>query len=257
MPLEAYASEDRTTVVTSIEVKPRVDVYCKQCGDRMRVRRSYPREDGVVVIRHFTHMGKNGRRDIRYSSGGEGDPHLRAKGIAVETLDQFYPNGMAESEGQFELSSFFEKSTRSGDAVVTFDEPKPLLGVGIVVEVQDKHKDKNVLETTRTYLSNGYSVCWLSVDAFEKYSMKYNKGEFEALIRNQLPDSESVFEDELNPDGTVPRKEIYPLVAPVWPPGVDVARETQPRVDAGWSYAAYESDGCGRMQLQAENEVPC
>lgn len=257
MPLEAYTSSRGENVVTPVEVKSGVDVFCQHCGGRMRVRRSYTRKSGVVVIRHFTHVSghENGGAGGSCSGGGEGDPHLRAKGIAVETLAQFYPDGTAESERQFELSAFFGKSTRSGDAVVTFDEPKPVLGAGIVVEVQDKHKDKNVLETTRAYLSHGYSVCWLSVDAFGKYNMKYRKPEFEALVRDQLPDSESVFETELNSDGTVPRKEMYPLVAPVWPHGVEVARETQPRVAAGWSYAAYEYDGCGRLKLQAEHEV--
>jgi len=223
----------------------------------MRIRRSYTRESGVVVIRHFTHISENGNGGPGNScgGGGEGDPHLRAKGIAVETLSQFYPDGEAESEGHFELSGFFEKNTRSGDAVVTFDEPKPVLGSGIVIEVQDKHKDKNVLETTRAYLSKGYSVCWLSVDSFGKYSLKYGKEEFERLVRNEFPDGESVFEAELNPDGTVPRKEMYPLVALVWPDGVEVAREIQPRVDSGWFYPAYQSDGRGRTKLHAESEV--
>jgi len=118
-----------------------------------------------------------------------------------------------------------QNETRTADAVVGFDRPHPRFGDGIVVEVQDKHKEKDVLETTRAYLTNGYSVCWLSVDDFGKYSLKYSQAEFEKLVRNEFPDADSVFEAELNPDGTVPRNEMYPLVAAACPHSIAVKRD--------------------------------
>jgi len=256
MPLEANESPDGDKVVTPFEVESGVDVFCKHCGERMRVRRSYTRESGAVVIRHFTHISEGGvgASENGCSGGGEGDAHLRAKGIAVETLKEFYPQADVESEGNFDLSGFFEKGRRIGDVVVTFDEPNPRMGLGIVLEVQDKHKDKNVLETTRSYLSKGYSVCWLSVDSFGKYSLKYGKEEFEALVRNDFPDSKNVFKANLNPNGTVPRKEMYPLVSSVWPDAVEISGEIKPRVDSGWCYSAFESDGLGHVRIQSESK---
>lgn len=241
MPFKAYATPAEEQEVTPGEIQPREDVYCCECGGRMRVRRGHRREDGVVVIRHFTHhAGQGSSASTRSCRGGEGDPHLRAKAVLVQTLDRFYPDGVAESERSFTLPAQFDQRTRVADAVVTFDDPKPELGAGIAVEVQDKHKDKDVRATTRAYLSRGYSVCWLSVDEFGTYSLLYDKDGFEDVVRTAHPDSDGVFGGALTSDGRVPRKELYPLGAPIWPHGVDVARETRPRADAGWSYPALE-----------------
>jgi hypothetical protein len=205
------------------------------------------------VIRHFRHKADRCSHGSGGGGGGEGDPHLRAKGIAVETLSEFYPDGNAVSEREFDLSGPFNNKRRIGDAVVEFDNPHTKFGSGIVIEVQDKHEDKDVLSTTRVYLDNGYSVCWLSTEEFGKYSLKYGKSEFEALLKNQFPDGESVFETNLNPDGTVPNKTMYPLVATAWPDSVEVAKETRPRVSSGWNYSAFKKDGYGPLLLNSES----
>lgn len=256
MPLKAKAEPKSDSTLTSFEAESGVEVYCTNCGEPMEVVRSHKREGGIVVIRHFRHKAdrcSNGGG--AGGGGGEGDPHLRAKGIAVETLSEFYPDGNAVSERSFELSGHFKNGTRIGDAVVEFDTPHEKFGSGIVIEVQDKHEDKNVLTTTRAYLDNGYSVCWLSLDDFGKYSLKYAKGEFESLLKNEFPDGETVFDADLNRDGTVPNKGLYPLVASTWPHSIEVAKETRPRVTSGWNYSAYKHDDEGRLLLNAENEV--
>lgn len=256
MPLKAKAEPKSDSTLTPFEAESGVEVYCTSCGEPMVVVQSHKREGGIVVIRHFRHKAdrcSNGGG--AGGGGGEGDPHLRAKAIAVETLSEFYPDGNAVFERTFELSGQFKNGTRIGDAVVEFDTPHEKFGSGIVIEVQDKHEDKNVLATTRAYLDNGYSVCWLSLNDFGKYSLKYAKGEFESLLKNEFSDGETVFDANLNRDGTVPNKGMYPLVASTWPHSIEVAKETRPRVTSGWDYSAYKHDDEGRLLLNAENEV--
>lgn len=257
MPLEAHPDSEAEDVLMPSEVKPRVDVFCPECGEPMRVVRSHKR-DGEPVIRHFRHKGTDRQQseyDVDCDGRGEGDTHARAKEIAVGALDQFYDGGVVESEKSFECNGIFDKSVRLADAAVTFDEPREKLGAGIVVEVQDKHKDKDVLETTRSYLAQGYSVCWLSADSFGSYSMKYSKGEFESLVHGELPDAANVFDANLNVDGTVPLKEMYPLIAPAWPHCGQVVREARPRVDAGWAYPAYEFNAEGANEIKTEPAI--
>jgi hypothetical protein len=260
MPWEAYRTPYGDEVVYPHDVEHGVDVFCMYCGDRMRVWRTTTREDGIVVIRHFKHLweGESGtqERDCTLQGGGEGDPHKRAKIVAIETLKQFYPGSTIDGEGDVpdpkfdgegaRLAPEFKKDKRVGDVVLRFDTPHETFGKGIVVEIQDKNTGKNVLDVTRAYLSVGYSVCWFSLDAFGSKSLMYNQEEFESLLRGEHPDVMGVFAVDLNLDGTVPNNSWYPLSASVWPAAVDVIWETQPTVDTGWRFPAYHSDGSGR-----------
>lgn len=256
MALKALRDADGDETVTPEEVGRGEDVYCIDCGERLRVWRSHTREDGTVVIRHFKAPGGgSGNTDHNGCGGGEGEIHKRAKNIAVGTLREFYPEATVSSETTFSILGALGPGTKVGDVVVEFSTPHTKFGSGIAVEVQDKHRDKDVLGTTRSYLKNDFSVCWLSADEFGKHSLKYGKEEFERLLHGNHPDVDSVFCAALNSDGTVPRKEMYPLVASVWPDGVEVLREIHPRVDSGWFYSAYQSDGFGRTKLQAESEI--
>jgi len=256
MALKALRDADGDETVTPEEVGRGEDVYCIDCGERLRVWRSHTREDGTVVIRHFkAPSGGSGNTDHNGCGGGEGESHKRAKNIAVGTLREFYPEATVSSETTFSILGTLEPGTKIGDVVVEFSTPHTKFGSGIVVEVQDKHRDKDVLGTTRSYLGNDFSVCWLSADEFGKHSLKYGKEEFERLLHGNHPDVDRAFCAALNSDGTVPRKEMYPLVASVWPDGVEVHREISSRVDSGWFYSAYQSDGFGRTKLQAESEI--
>ena len=172
----------------------------------------------MVIVRHFNHLSEDGTPTAGCRSGdNDRNQHARAIAITVETLAQFYPDGTALGNRAFSFLERTGKRARTADVVVEFAAPHPEFGTGIVVEIQDSHRDKDVLATTRAYLSAGYSVCWMSVDAFGEYSLRYNKPAFEALLRNESPDGERVFDAALNPKGTIPRTNYYPLVAATRP----------------------------------------
>ena len=91
MALKALRDADGDETVTPEEVGRGEDVYCIDCGERLRVWRSHTREDGTVVIRHFkAPSGGSGNTDHNGCGGGEGESHKRAKNIAVGTLREFY-----------------------------------------------------------------------------------------------------------------------------------------------------------------------
>lgn len=124
------------------------EVECPVCGDPLRVR------GGSDMVRHFYHPPET-------SCGGESALHLAMKSIAVDKLQQTYPDANVHIE-------FKTKDVpRRADVFVEFDQPLFPLGNGIAVEVQYRNDDKDLTETTASYLINGSSVLWLFETNYE------------------------------------------------------------------------------------------
>lgn len=139
--------------VDPIDERPRIpvgvgdneEVKCPKCGGDLRVR------DGSSTARHFYHPPET-------TCGGESVLHLRMKSIAAEKLQRKYPDATVHNE------FVEEEAPRRADVFVKFDEPRFPLGKGIAVEVQYKNDQKEIIKTTKNYLTNDVSVIWL----FEK-----------------------------------------------------------------------------------------
>ncbi|QZA88523.1 competence protein CoiA [Salinarchaeum sp. IM2453] len=121
------------------------EVKCPVCGGILRVK------DGSSRARHFYHPPET-------ACGGESALHLQMKSIAAEKLQAKYPDATVNTE------FVTEDVPRRADVFVKFDEPQFPLGKGIAVEVQYQNNQKDIINTTENYLTNGASVIWL----FEK-----------------------------------------------------------------------------------------
>ena len=131
-----------------VSVGDNEEVQCPVCDGPLHVR------DGPDIARHFYHPPAT-------SCGGESALHLAMKSIAVDKLQQTYPDADVHIE-------FKTKDTpRRADVFVEFDQPVFPLGNGIAVEVQYRNDDKDLIETTASYLTSGSSVLWLFETNYE------------------------------------------------------------------------------------------
>ena len=124
------------------------EVQCPVCNESLYVR------DGPDIARHFYHPPDS-------SCGGESALHLAMKSIAVDKLQQTYPD--ADVHIEFKT----KEVPRRADVFVEFGQPSFPLGNGIAVEVQYRHEQKDLTETTASYLTGSISVLWLFEENYE------------------------------------------------------------------------------------------
>lgn len=169
------------------QVPTKTDVECPVCGDTMRVwSRS---TDGKA--RHFKHID-----GMSISSGGggsscesvaESDVHKKWKSLAADALEQAFAGNVAECRMEKTLDApASEKDSRDGDAVVLFEKRDPVLGAGMVAEVQHKNHSKDIEATTADYIKQGYSVVWLRKDDFAKDRCRLTEIDFRKRARDAV-----------------------------------------------------------------------
>jgi hypothetical protein len=149
------------------------DAYCTECEGIMR-----PWKHNVSThLKHIENMGGTTGAGDGHCSGGEGDDHSRWKGLAADTLEDEFSD-IAAVDGFSEESKtdliqekgvsapVSDKDRRVGDVVLTFADPDWQLQDGLIVEVQDQNKSKDLLLTSQDYIDQGFSVVWLYADDF-------------------------------------------------------------------------------------------
>lgn len=152
---------------------------CPECGDQMTVvRRGI---DGTA--RHFRHPSET----TNYSGGGgvgcasvaESDIHLKWKSLAASQLAHTFENRAELTEMEHRLPApVSEKDHRKADAAVVFNRPDPVLGRGIVAEVQHKNESKDVIDTTHDFTASGFAIVWLNKDDFSDDQCLLNEADF-------------------------------------------------------------------------------
>lgn len=145
MPFSALQDQ---TVVWPDEVEDNAYVDCLGCDSKLTVVSGHPR-DGHWVTRHFRHPQNT------ECTGGETATHQLMKYVAARTLLRTF------DEGKVSRETPVPETTRTGDVLVEFEQPRPVIGNGIVAEAQYQNKTKPKLAVSLEYLNAGYSVVWL------------------------------------------------------------------------------------------------
>jgi hypothetical protein len=130
-------------------------VQCPVCDEPLHVR------DGSSIARHFYHPPDT-------TCDGESRLHLRMKSIAADKLHAKYPDGTVHVE------FVTDDVPRRADVFVEFDQPRFPLGKGIAVEVQYRNEQKDLTETTASYLAGNASVIWLFEENYVGTRPDYN-----------------------------------------------------------------------------------
>jgi len=132
-------------------------VKCPSCGELMKPRSSHHRKingKDVFIARHFWHFESSDNA----CSGGESYQHQRMKSIALSKLKEIFDysdSGLEKKVGE-----------KRPDVYIEFPEPQDPYGKGICVEIQYRHKGKNIEETNESFFDEEYSVCWLEENDF-------------------------------------------------------------------------------------------
>lgn len=138
-------------------------VECPECGQDMSPRG--PFADGRA--RHFAH--RPGRSPgCSGTGGGESDLHRKWKNHAVSRLKQAFEGNIEICAPEYELAAPESPShdRRFADAFVAFKQPDPILGDGLIIEVQHRNVAKDISATTADYLAQNYAVSWLDEGDF-------------------------------------------------------------------------------------------
>ncbi len=199
--------------VDPVDNRPRIpigvgddeEVQCPVCSDSLRVR------EGDSTARHFYHPPD-------HSCSGESALHLRMKSIAVEKLKDKYPDSTVHVE------FVTDEVPRRADVFVEFDHPRFPFGRGIAVEVQYRNEQKDLAETTASYLTGDTSVIWL----------------FEENYHGTRPE----YEDVELPD---------PI--PVWPYGIPHGEASSPDPPAGDYLGITEADLIAALPNHVDDQV--
>ncbi|WP_306053910.1 competence protein CoiA family protein [Natronococcus wangiae] len=159
--------EDRTVIPA--DVGDGEDVYCKTCGEVMRVRG--PFDDGRA--RHFYHVrdvGDGCATAARSAEAGsaESETRQRLKALAVAGLrDRFVEYARCGPKiTLYVAATETEADQRRADALLEIEERNRFFGEGLIVEVQHLNVGKDIRATTHDYLAEGYSVYWATADDF-------------------------------------------------------------------------------------------
>lgn len=138
-------------------------VTCPTCEEEM-----YPRGPTTGgKARHFVH-------NRRFSScaggvGGVSDLHRKWKSMVLSGLRQWFPEQIERSRPEATLD--VERTTtpveiRRADVHVEFDPEHPVLGEGLVVEVQHENRGMNRESVNHDYVVLGASVYWADESDF-------------------------------------------------------------------------------------------
>lgn len=146
-------------------------VTCPSCQGVMYAR------GGDDRARHFYHHSPDGGRQCSSTAKAESSTHARCVALAVTALKRTFNPHIERYGVEISLdvsTSATPNKERRADALVEFREENPFFGEGLIIEVQHKHEDKDIEETTHDYLSAGYSVAWLSSRDFGDERLDYS-----------------------------------------------------------------------------------
>jgi len=170
-------------LVAPEEVADGVDVFCPDCGGRMR-----PRGGSGKKARHFFHINNADSSCSGLGKGlGESEEHQVMKSLAVSGLRRRFGDTEIIEKCASEVSVDVEDtqssvSVRRADALVEFKESNLFFGDGVIVEVQHGNEGKNIPEVSQDYLEAGYSVIWVFEDDFS--GDRYRLDRFEAAFQD-------------------------------------------------------------------------
>lgn len=155
------------------QVQDDTDLYCPKCRKGLSVVSSH-RRNGAFISRHFRHTHSS-------ECSGESDTHLKWKSIAYSKLEDRYPDADVQLEEMV--------GDRRADILVEFRSQTVSkgLGTGICVEIQHKHEGKDRDAVTQEFISNGYSVLWLSEEHFCGKDVYLDSGEWIRWWVHQVP----------------------------------------------------------------------
>lgn len=169
MPFIGLQSDQK---VTPEEVEDGEIVKCPKCSDSMKPRTSHYRK-GHFVARHFWHF----EHSDSHCGGGESSEHEKMKSIALSKLKEEFEYDDAGLETKIGKSKT--------DAYVKFPQPIYPYGKGIAVEVQYRNKGKDIEGTTKDYMEEDYSVCWLEEEDYSKKDVEL-EGNIEKIWPNKI-----------------------------------------------------------------------
>lgn len=147
-------------------------VECLDCGGTLYQR------GGPERAQHFYHppQAHDDPCIARDSERGESETHARCVALAVDALTETFDGQYARCQPEVSLDvshSPTPPDRRRADALLEFADENPVLGWGVILEVQYKHHMKDRQGTTHDYLSAGYSVAWLDADEFAPDHLDY------------------------------------------------------------------------------------
>ncbi len=173
-------------LVTAHEVGERfnknADFKCPSCDSTMAYKKSHRR--GNLQIRgHFYHLHDEA------CSYGESDKHQAMKAAAVRKL-----------RDKYDMYDTIEVEEKIGGHIadVVLKNKNNKYKEGIVVEVQHRNKNKDIIETTKDYILHGYSVHWV-FNTEEGYKMLGKcKSELNELARDSIYVGDYTKEEGIN-----------------------------------------------------------
>lgn len=136
-------------------------VTCPKCGKEMFVRGG-PDTD---CLRHFVHYSNEQR------CSGESEVHHKWKQMVFRSLSNLYlPNQKSLFfclEGELDVANTpSDQEIRRADILLRFGDSHDQFGKGIAIEIQHRNTKKNLHAVTYDYLSNRYSVLWVTRQTF-------------------------------------------------------------------------------------------
>lgn len=189
MPFIAYRDLDERDLVLPQGIEEREDVICPSCEREMHVVSAHPR-GSAQIPKHFRHY-------VERDCTGESNEHKHAKYTAVQLLHERLPellNPSISYEIKWEERLHQDDEVDAGtqiDVLARFTPPAPRWGRGLAIEVQHKHKAKEIHEYTREVLEEEISILWVSSERFLRPITQLLDG-FDELILGTHPDLERV-----------------------------------------------------------------
>lgn len=147
-------------------------VECLDCGGTLYQR------GGPERAQHFYHppQAHDDPCIARDSERGESETHARCVALAVDALTDAFDGQYERCQPEVSLDvsrTPTPPDRRRADALLEFADENPVLGRGVILEVQYKHHTKDRQGTTHDYLWAGYSVAWLDADEFAPDHLDY------------------------------------------------------------------------------------
>lgn len=172
MPFLAHTAPQTGTtnkLVTPEEVPNGEDVFCPECGERMR-----PRGGSRKKARHFFHIKSVGGEGGCSGFGGnmgESERHQIMKSLAASGLRTYYADTETVESCATEVTvdvshTSSETSIRRADVLIKLENTNQFFGCGVVVEVQHANETKNIPQVTADYLQAEFSVMWATEQEF-------------------------------------------------------------------------------------------
>jgi len=165
---------------TPFEADETDSAVCPACGNPLGIRESHYRK-GAFVARHFWHP-TTPPDGCAGGPGGESAEHHRMKSIAASKAETVFPDATVSLEQSIH--------DRRADVLVEFDQPHPRFGDGLAIEVQHRHRSKDITAVNDDFHTAGYSVLWLDSDQYEERDVSFEEGALAAWWATQIPASD-------------------------------------------------------------------